>query len=472
VAVDVPRFWLALGTDAQVDDHGFLSDPPRYRAREHIVSTADLDCPGAIVLVGEPGMGKTTSLQALRAHLRAQGPLNTEVQMVDLGATGQEARLHELVFEAPEYARWREGDGILHLLLDSFDEARLRVEPVADVLLAGLEEADRRRLRLVLVCRSGDRHRAFEEHLAELFGQKTLPAYELLPLRRKDVEAIAEDASVSSEAFLREVDRQGVGALAARPITFRFLLSAAAGRRGLAGGPIELYRNGCRAWAAEHDEDRRRGVTAGRLDVGARLAVAECVAAAVVLSGRVGVHDDERSIVDDDHVELAVLTGGRELRGGAVPDTVAVDEAAVREALGTALFTARAHGRFVFVHQTVAEFLAASYLATRMRPAQMLDLVTLREGDALTVVPQLREVVRWLCGMAPEVLLAVLPIDPELALNGDLSSLRPEHAAAVVDGLLRTSLSSPERRELVRQLPCSSIAARRPSGGSRRSSSP
>jgi hypothetical protein len=451
VAVDVPRFWLALGADAKVDDHGFLRDSPRSGARAKVLSTADLDRPGAVMLVGEPGMGKTTSLQALVACLRTRRSPDEEVQLVDLGATGQEARLRESVFGTPEHARWRAGDGILHLLLDGLDEARLRVETVADLLVAGMEEADRSRLRLVVACRSGDRHRAFEERLAELFGKDAFAVFELLPLRRKDVAAIADDAGVPSAAFLREVDRQDVRALAARPITLRLLLSAAAGGQGLAGGPIELYHNGCRAWAAEHDEDRRRGVTAGRLDVGARLAVAERIAAAVVLSGR-GVHADERSVADDDHVSLVALTGGAELRDGAVPDAVAVDEAAVRETLGTALFMARAHGRFAFVHQTVAEFLAASYLATRMRPAQMLDLVTLREGDGLTLVPQLREVVRWLCGLSPEILLAVLAIDPEVALDGDLSSLPLEHAAAVVDGLLRVSLRSPERRELVRRL--------------------
>lgn len=448
MAVDVPRFWLVHGSKADVYDQGFLRSHPKVAASGYVITTRDLDRQGCAILLGAPGMGKTTSLVAAAAEIAIRCPGDT-VRLVDLGATGQEERLRQSVFGTTAYLDWRAGDGILHLLLDGFDEARLRVETVADLLLEGLDQADRARLHLVIACRSGARHQYFEQRLAELFGAEAFAVFDLLPLRRDDVAAIAADAGVPAEPFLWQVDRNDVSVLAARPITLRFLLSVAADERGLSGGPTELYDNGCRAWAAEHDEDRRFGVAAGGLDVGSRLAIAARIAAAVVLSGRVGVHVDARSSADEDDVPLTALTGGREVRSGAIEDVVAVDEAAIRETLGTGLFTARGHGRFVFVHQTVAEFLAASYMATRMRPQQMLDLVTLRIGERIALVPQLQEVAQWLCGLSADTFLSMLDIDPEVALASDLTALPAEQAVWLVDALLGHRL----RGAAVRGLP-------------------
>lgn len=437
----VPRYWVPDGAGAQlIDADGFrppgLVPHADYVLHEgvRILPTARLSRPGCMVLLGEPGLGKST---ALRAGVEASQAAGDATLAVDLGATGQEDLLRRRIFEAPAYRAWQGGAGILRLFLDGLDEARLRVETVADLLIDGLHEADHDRLWLQLTCRTGDRHRQLEERLAALFGDSDFAVYELLPLGIRDVRAFAVAADVAPQPFLNEVRHRHLGALASRPMTLRLLLSAAAEGGRLPASMVDLYRRGCRLLAREPDEDRRDGVAAGRLDVPARTAVASRIAAAVVLSGRVGVQIDELLSPDRDYVSLEALTGGRELRAGAVEDSFPVDEAAVRETLRTALFVARGDGRIVFAHQTIAEFLAASYLATRMRREQVLDLVTLRGDDGVALVPQVSGVSGWLASLAPVGFELLLDHDLAALTRSDLSALTDEQRAALVDALLK-----------------------------------
>lgn len=436
----VPRFWLPPDQALNLADAGFLPDPEDTLGGAYnptLAAAPQLREIGCLVLLGEPGLGKSTALGAEANALRelvGDGP--DRVLAVDLGATSQESVLRRRIFEAEDHLRWRNGDGVLHLLLDSLDEARIRIETIADLLLDGLDGADHDRLRLRLACRSADRHARLEATLRERFGEERFGVFELVPLRRRDVTAIAEDASVDPETFVREVIRRNLQPLASRPLALRLLLAAAGDEEGLPESVTEVYRRGCRLLAREPDEDRRSGSAAGRLDPGQRVAVASRIAAATLLAGPSAVLTDEEQPVSADDVSLDELVGGRELRDGAVANSFAVDEREVRETLGTGLFAGRGDDRLGFAHQTLGEFLAAQYLASHMRAEQVLDLLTLHEDGNRRIVPQLREVGSWLATLSPELFDALQDSDPDVLLRGDLTLADDEQRAALVRALL------------------------------------
>jgi hypothetical protein len=54
------------------------------------------------------------------------------------------------------------------------------------------------------------------------WGENEFKAYELLPLREKDIEEAARSENIDAAAFIEEVLRQGVGPLASRPVTLKF----------------------------------------------------------------------------------------------------------------------------------------------------------------------------------------------------------------------------------------------------------
>lgn len=436
------RFWIPPDAELSLADGGFLPDPEdTYAAafNPEVLPLSAVSRSRCLVLIGEPGLGKTTALAAERQRVARGLDAQADATVaVDLGATRDERLLRARIFESEAFLQWQRGDGYLYLFLDSLDEARLRIETVADLLLDGISDADLGRLYLRLACRSADRHRRLEDALQDAFGSAEFGVFELTPLRRRDVVEAARAAGVNADRFVRDIVARDLQPLAIRPLTLGFLLRVAATETGLPTSASELYRRGCRLLVQEPDEDRRTGVTGGRLSAGERVAVAGRIAAATILSGRSAISTGPDEVPSPDQAELDDLAGGRELtEGTAVADSFAVDVDAVREVLGTGLFSARSEGRLGWAHQSLGEYLAAAYVAQRrMRSEQVLDLLTVREGDARRVIPQLREVAGWLATLSPRLFDALLPADPDVLLRGDVGLADANQREALVRALL------------------------------------
>lgn len=72
---EVSRFWVPFGGSFLSDSEGWLSDPLRvyplgYSGNPEAVSTAQLSERCSVVLLGEPGMGKSVALNSLAAYDR------------------------------------------------------------------------------------------------------------------------------------------------------------------------------------------------------------------------------------------------------------------------------------------------------------------------------------------------------------------------------------------------------------------
>jgi hypothetical protein len=137
-----PRFWLPHTQPLRLDQVGFLPDPegpygqaanPQARA---LGALRDIGC---LVLLGEPGLGKSTALRRERGDLLTGAGDGGELILgVDLGASGQEEALRSRIFGSEVFQSWSQSEGTLRLQLDSLDEARLRIGVIADLLLEDL----------------------------------------------------------------------------------------------------------------------------------------------------------------------------------------------------------------------------------------------------------------------------------------------------------------------------------------------
>src|SRR4051794_26526821 len=110
MTIVVPRFWLPPEESLNLADSGFLPDPGEGFGAAYnpsVLASSELPESGCLILIGEPGLGKSTALQAEADALHAQidaGP--DDVLAVDLGATGEETVLRQRIFEADEFRRW------------------------------------------------------------------------------------------------------------------------------------------------------------------------------------------------------------------------------------------------------------------------------------------------------------------------------------------------------------------------------
>src|SRR5262249_9741183 len=149
-----------------------------------------------------------------------QGSLapGAKLMSLDLRSFGDERRLTDSLFDSEVFESWRRGDWLLHVFLDSLDECLLRIDNVATLLADELPKQPVERLRLRIVRRTAPWPTVLEKVLVDLFGE--CKAYEMVPLRRIDVQRAAEQSGmVDPSGFLRRIDELDVSSLAIKPVT-------------------------------------------------------------------------------------------------------------------------------------------------------------------------------------------------------------------------------------------------------------
>lgn len=437
-APQTKRFWNPFGRSISLADQGFLPDPSNEFARAYhpeAVPLADADTIRCLVLIGEPGLGKTTEL---RSDFERVERLGHAAQFINLGSTRDDSRLEGKIFGTDVFREWKQGSHHLHLYLDALDEALLRLETISDLLLEGLDDVALDRLSLRLSCRTADRLLSLEQELERRFGAENFGRLELLPLRRSDIEATATEADVDGGAFVADVISQGLQPFAMIPVTLNLLLGSAQSRDGLPDDRGTIYEDGLLALADEWDDRRRSGAsTRGAVLPAGRLALASRIAAALALSGRTAVAIDRKTARDNDLPTAADLSGGEEIDvEAAVQTNVPASEAALREVLGTGLFTSHGAGKLGFAHATFADYLTARWMNSHRLPLAQTEDLLLVPGPQRGVVPQLKEAAVWFAGMSEQFRRRVFDIAPTLLL-GSAADLTDAERGQLVAEVLR-----------------------------------
>jgi hypothetical protein len=152
-----PRYWLPLAESLALEADGFLPDPEDTFGCHYNPALRRLDSlrdRPILVLLGEPGCGKSTTLEDEFRQLRPAGERVHRVRLEDCTASN----VVSTVFGAQEVEDWRRGDGRLFLLLDSLDECRLTLPMpnVVRILMRELARLPTERLCLRLSCRTSE----------------------------------------------------------------------------------------------------------------------------------------------------------------------------------------------------------------------------------------------------------------------------------------------------------------------------
>jgi hypothetical protein len=440
------RYWLPRAEPLDLSG-GFLPDPEGDfdRFRNQALRTLDslLESP-VLVLLGDPGMGKTTALADEAKRLRVAGMM---VHHCPLNEYGSEAELDKAVFQNETVLNWAVGDGQLQLLLDSLDECRLSIPKAAQALLRGLDSLPTDWLSLRISCRAADWPESLTGKLQETWGKhlqgakdegrtQLVSEYELVPLRKRDVSEAARVRGIDAEAFLDVVHEKDIETFASRPASLRMLFDIWLQDGRLPDQRAGIYERGCDLLAAESSESRHEAGFKGALTPGQRMTLSGRIAAMMQLSGKSSIWraGDEWRSKEGDLIRRKLL-GGQET-GDQI--TFSVDEKALEETLGCGLFTGHGPERMGFGHQSWQEFLAAWYLNRRLRDPKRL-LALLHVGEEKRIPPKHAELVAWLAELSPGVFNALLEREPAILLRADIGGVVAEHKAKLLDALLAGS---------------------------------
>ena len=428
-------------------DGGLFVEPSAivrwFGATSNGISLLDLKDVPCLVLLGDVGMGKSTTVQKEAEELKTMlvGQKHAVVYK-DLKRLS-ETQIERHVFQNPEVEAWLRGDHALTLFLDSLDECWRRIDALELLLVNELERRIRKEtspLFLRLTCRSAEWRGGAGKTLERLFSKRTesdLPVqiFVLAPLSANNVREAAAPNNLDGDRLIERIAAKEAQALASHPITFEMLLQIYRSSGDFPTSRVELYREGCLRLCT--DEHVVFGATQrGKTTPQQRFVLASRLAALSVFTNRFLINGDlEHSISRVDVMEVANVLGHTEEE--VAGERVVVDRDAITETLQTGLFAERIEGAQSWRHQSYAEFLAAYYVMHRgLSVSQIAAVLTDTTDNTRRIIPQLEETACWMVEQVPDVFAALAVRNADVFLRCDPTYWKDRDRALLVGSYL------------------------------------
>lgn len=357
------------------------------------------------VLLGDPGMGKSTTFQKEADDL---GPLGLLVSARDLAN-----------LDADRHPEWQGKT----LFIDGLDEIRTGgADPRTplDRIRRNLDRLDKPSFRLS--CRHADWLTTDQKSLASSSPSGKVTVLNLAPLNEQQAtDLLQADPHVDNAGnFVKEARDRGMEGLLRNPQTLRLLVRAVHDGAWPAG-PKETFDKACLAMAGEHNEEH---LSVGALrDPNRVLDTAGRMCAVLLVSGASGYATSPTN-ADSDYPCMTVC---------------GLSHADCREAISSSLFRHVERGLAEPVHRQIAEYIAARHIATLIQDGlPALRALALICGSDGTVVSELRGLSAWLAAHSELARHHLIERDPVgMALYGDIESLSANERRDLFDSLVR-----------------------------------
>ena len=366
----------------------------------------------AYVLLGDPGSGKTTALQAESETLGDEALFITARDFL-LHATV----LHELCGKT--------------LFIDGLDEVRAGKSDARtpfDEIRRLLIQLDRPRFRIS--CREADwLGENDRQGLSYVVPNSSLAVLRLEPLTEADILSILRDSLGVGHPrdFLMQARQAGLEGLLDNPQSLELLARAVNQGDGWPESRLEVFELACREMANESNQEHQLAdpnspSTDSRIDCAGRLC------ALLLISDKAGYSLDVQGPGGD--------WISRDPCGGEDPQDL-------HAAVSSKLFRADSERCFSPIHRQIAEFLGARHLARLiadgLSPRRVLALLTGGDGVAVTA---LRGLSAWLTTYSEPVRAELISKNPvDLGIYGDLGIFSGDDKGRVLEALLAHPMS-------------------------------
>ena len=423
------RFWIKRGGTFHSDHLGFLYNPVgEYSPNYECKSFNDLQDKPLLFLLGEPGIGKSKTIEQIHSALKNN---QQNVHLINLRLVNDAVTLQNLIFQDPYVEAWQHSDTNLELFLDSYDEGLLGFENITAHIINIFQNFPKEKLntlKLRIVCRTAELPQMLESELKRLFTQeeendKEL-CFELLILRHTDIQNVLIQEQINVTEFMQQIEQYDLSAFVAIPVTFIMLVNLFKQNNSLPHGKWEIFSSGLLYLAKEQSQQRNTIGKIGALLPDDRLVLASKTAFYFLFANK-------HTFLFDDAPLL--LESNDDLQSNLI-----ASQEHIKEIINTSLFAARENGRFGFVHRTFIDFLAAKYILDNNISIDLIIpmLIDIKSPNK-RVFPQLIEIGSWLGTQKSDYFEILKNYNPDVILQGDLTKLSDRQKDELVQQCLK-----------------------------------
>ena len=426
-----PRYWLPREHEEQAWGGPFLYNPEAEYGHifsEHAKRLDELVDKPMLVLLGEPGSGKST---AARQERGAPDGLKAAREVLDLKEFDTATELTDALRDASARIVGAE------LILDGADESPVRTLGATIGRWLTTDCPSDARVRIVM--RTSTLTPDLEEHLASAAQERgaKLETWVLAPLREEDVHEAARTLGFDAEAFQSEIHRVGAAHFAVLAGRLAGMAGAFARNGKLAGTLWEMYEEEVRALVDSERATVGPAYRHSRLSLNDAVRLLSRIAAVSVLSGKTYLWVDRDQDAPADALRIGDLVdpSEQELWGDG---TVAFEPQIAQTLMIGPFRPSVSAGKIVWAQRPIAEFLAAKYLLDRETPLEQIRQLLI---DTTTgrIPPQLHGLAAMLCskrGTSRPFVDLFSKQDPHVALRGDLLNLPEGDCQCVAERLV------------------------------------
>lgn len=356
------------------------------------LSLQDFDSDCGYVLLGEPGMGKSTEFDAATHGIDGTHCISARRFI------RSNLDLH------PE---WR----MKTIFIDGLDEMRVGggdPRAVLDEIIKRLKTLGRPKFRLS--CRftnwlgSGDR-----EELGELLDpEEEISVLQLSPLSNDDIRKIVYQRAQDADTFIQQAHEYGMDALLGNPQLLDFLITSIKAE-DWPDSQLKMLENACRELIRERNNEHLDARSSASLQSReAILTAAGKLSAYMLIANKTGWARDDTD--DSESLSLRDLECHQEL--------------SLQAAFDSRIFKDSPRCP---IHRLVAEFLGARYLDKKIQDSLSARrvLALLMEHNGI-LLPDLRGLAAWLAALNRQARAILIQVDPStVAFNGDTRGFSP-----------------------------------------------
>jgi hypothetical protein len=383
-----------------------------HRGERTISETEIPSINGPIIILGDPGSGKTELTKTLEKHfgfVRVSGGAFHRNQ--DL------SRLSSLTGTT--------------LIVDGLDEitSSSSVSAIDEVLkkLSQLGNPS-----FILSCRSADWQGSTDRHkISEDYGLQPVTLH-LEPFTYEDAKTFLNsyDGNIDGDSVLNELVEHDLSEFYVNPLTLTLVAEIVAAGQGLPKGQVELLDRATELLTSERNPAHQRSAIA-QLSLGDLLDSAGAAFSHLLLSGSTGLTDRPREQTPDGYVSIAKLNNASDIQN-------------ISTIIKTRLFQSPAENLYIPFHRVIAEYLGARWLSKRIAEGvserRVFQALTFNGG----VPTAFRGMHAWLAHFSPRLASRCIKSDPYGVLRyGEPDRLPLDQARLLLNSLASLAKEDP-----------------------------